>query len=150
MTNVDQQLTVLLRGIDQCYTANELRDRIASGKKLRAKLGMDPTAPDLTLGHTVVLRKLRQFQDLGHKAVLIIGDYTARIGDPSGKSKTRPMLTEADVEINSQTYLQQAGKVLDLSPEKLEVRRNGEWLSKMITPMHDLIVHANRTVALTH
>lgn len=131
MSTVDQQLAVLLRGIDQCYTPAELRERIASGKQLRAKLGMDPTAPDLTLGHTVVLRKLRQFQDLGHKAVLIIGDYTARIGDPSGKSKTRPMLTEADVETNSQTYLQQAGKVLDLSPDKLEVRRNGEWLSKM-------------------
>ncbi len=131
MLNVDQQLELLLRGIDQCYTANELRDRIASGKQLRAKLGMDPTAPDLTLGHTVVLRKLRQFQDLGHKAVLIIGDYTARIGDPSGKSKTRPILTEAEVETNSQTYLQQAGKVLDLSPDKLEIRRNGEWLSTM-------------------
>ncbi len=131
MIDVIEQMSVLLRGIDQCYTANELRERIASGKQLRAKLGMDPTAPDLTLGHTVVLRKLRQFQDLGHKAVLIIGDYTARIGDPSGKSKTRPMLTEAEVETNSQTYLQQAGKVLDLSPAKLEVRRNGEWLSKM-------------------
>ncbi len=131
MTIVDQQLGILLSGIDQCYTATELRERIASGKQLRVKLGMDPTAPDLTLGHTVVLRKLRQFQDLGHKAVLIIGDYTARIGDPSGKSKTRPMLTEAEVEINSNTYLQQAGKVLDLSPDKLEVRRNGEWLSTM-------------------
>ena len=131
MKNVDEQLLVLLRGTDQCYTSNELRERIASGKQLRVKLGMDPTAPDLTLGHTVVLRKLRQFQDLGHKAVLIIGDYTARIGDPSGKSKTRPMLTEADVETNSETYLQQAGKVLDLSPGKLEVRRNGEWLSTM-------------------
>lgn len=131
MPNVNQQLDVLLRGIDQCYTASELRDRIAGGKRLRVKLGMDPTAPDLTLGHTVVLRKLRQFQDLGHQAVLIIGDYTARIGDPSGKSKTRPMLSDTDVETNSQTYLQQAGKVLDLAPDKLEVRRNGEWLSKM-------------------
>lgn len=131
MSNVDEQLAVLLRGIDQCYTPAELRERIASGKRLRAKLGMDPTAPDLTLGHTVVLRKLRQFQDFGHKAVLIIGDYTARIGDPSGKSKTRPMLTDEEVETNAQTYLQQAGKVLDLSPDKLEVHHNGEWLSKM-------------------
>lgn len=128
---VEDQLAVLLRGIDQCYTANELRDRIASGKRLRVKLGMDPTAPDLTLGHTVVLRKLRQFQDLGHLAVLIIGDYTARIGDPSGKSKTRPMLSDAEVDTNAKTYMQQAGKVLDLSPDKLEVRHNGEWLSKM-------------------
>lgn len=131
MTHVDQQMSVLLRGIDQCYTPTELRDRIASGKRLRVKLGMDPTAPDLTLGHTVVLRKLRQFQDFGHKAVLIIGDYTARVGDPSGKSKTRPMLTDSEVDRNAETYMQQAGKVLDLSPDKLEVRRNGEWLSKM-------------------
>jgi tyrosyl-tRNA synthetase len=92
---------------------------------------MDPTAPDLTLGHTVVLRKLRQFQDAGHKAVLIIGDYTAMIGDPTGRSKTRPMLTVDDVDRNAQTYLAQAGKVLDLSPDKLEVRRNSEWLSRM-------------------
>ena len=131
MKTVDEQLAVLLRGIDQVYTAPELRARIAGGKQLRVKLGMDPTAPDLTLGHTVVLRKLRQFQDLGHKAVLIIGDYTARIGDPSGKSKTRPMLTESEVKTNSDTYLEQAGKVLDLTPDKLEVRRNGEWLSTM-------------------
>jgi len=98
---------------------------------MRVKLGMDPTAPDLTLGHTVVLRKLRQFQDFGHKAVLIIGDYTARVGDPSGRSKTRPMLTDAEVETNAATYLQQAGKVLDLSPDKLEVRHNSEWLMGM-------------------
>ncbi len=129
--DVNEQLPVLLRGVDGVYTAEELRERIAAGKRLRVKLGMDPTAPDLTLGHTVVLRKLRQFQDLGHKAVLIIGDYTARIGDPSGKSKTRPMLTDDEVETNAATYLQQAGKVLDLSPEKLEVRHNSEWLMGM-------------------
>jgi tyrosyl-tRNA synthetase len=121
----------LLRGADQVYTADELRTRIASGKRLRVKLGMDPTAPDLTLGHTVVLRKLRQFQDAGHMAVLIIGDYTAMIGDPSGKSKTRPMLTTSEVETNAKTYLAQAGKVLDLAPDKLEVRHNSEWLSQM-------------------
>ncbi len=130
-TSVDEQLRVLLHGCEHVFTVDELRARIASGKTLRAKLGMDPTAPDLTLGHTVVLRKLRQFQDLGHKAVLIIGDYTAMIGDPSGRSKTRPMLTHDDVDRNAQTYLDQAGKVLDLSPDKLEVRRNSEWLEKM-------------------
>lgn len=92
---------------------------------------MDPTAPDLTLGHTVVLRKLRQFQDLGHKAVLIIGDYTAMIGDPTGRSRTRPPLSSEQIERNAQTYLEQAGKVLDLSPEKLEVCRNSEWLGPM-------------------
>lgn len=128
---VDEQLAVLLRGVDGVYTADELRERIAGGRPMRVKLGMDPTAPDLTLGHAVVLRKLRQFQDFGHKAVLIIGDYTARVGDPSGRSKTRPMLTDAEIETNATTYLQQAGKVLDLSPDRLEVRHNSEWLQGM-------------------
>lgn len=133
MTSVDLSgpLGVLLRGCEHAYTPEELRDRLASKKSLRVKLGMDPTAPDLTLGHAVVLRKLRQFQDLGHKAVLIIGDYTAMIGDPSGRSKTRPMLTREQVESNAQTYLSQAGKVLDLSPGKYEVRHNSEWLSQL-------------------
>ena len=121
-------LDTLLRGCEGVYTVEELKGRLAGGRQLRVKLGMDPTAPDLTLGHTVVLRKLRQFQDFGHKAILIIGDYTAMIGDPSGRSKTRPVLTEKEVETNAQTYLEQAGKVLDLSPDKLEVRRNSEWL----------------------
>ncbi len=126
-----EQVKRLIRGCEHVYTAEELQLRIASGKRLRVKLGMDPTAPDLTLGHTVVLRKLRQFQDLGHKAILIIGDYTARIGDPSGRSKTRPVLTEEEVDTNAATYLEQAGKVLDLSPDNLEVRRNSEWLSSL-------------------
>ncbi len=130
-SNLDEQMTTLLRGCEHVYTAQELEQRLAAGKRLRVKLGMDPTAPDLTLGHTVVLRKLRQFQDLGHIAVLIIGDYTARIGDPSGKSKTRPVLTEDEVDTNAATYLRQAGKVLDLSEDKLEVRRNGEWLAPL-------------------
>lgn len=124
-------LEPLLRGCDHVYTVDELRERLGSGTRLRVKLGMDPTAPDLTLGHTVVLRKLRQFQDLGHKAVLIIGDYTARIGDPTGRSKTRPVLSDQQIEANAQTYLQQAGKVLDLSEDKLEVRHNSEWLTPM-------------------
>ena len=133
--NPATELALLLRGCDSVYSADELRDRLAlrrsQNRPLRVKLGMDPTAPDLTLGHTVVLRKLRQFQDCGHKAILIIGDYTAMIGDPTGKSKTRPRLTAEDVERNAKTYFEQAGKVLDLSPEKLEVRRNGEWLSPL-------------------
>jgi len=113
-------------------TRDELRDRLAQGRSLRVKLGMDPTAPDIHMGHVVVLRKLRAFQDAGHKAVLIIGDYTARIGDPSGKSKTRPMLTAEDIDANARTYLEQAGKVLDLSdPAKYEVRRNSEWLAQL-------------------
>ena len=122
---------ILSGGCDAVYTPDELKQRLATRGRLRVKLGMDPTAPDLTLGHTVVLRKLRQFQDLGHKAILIIGDYTARIGDPSGRSKTRPMLTNAQIDANAHTYLQQAGKVLDLAEEKLEVRRNSEWLAPM-------------------
>jgi len=127
----EQQMAALLRGCEHVYTTEELADRLASGKRLRVKLGMDPTAPDLTLGHTVVLRKLRQFQDFGHKAVLIIGDYTAMIGDPTGRSKTRPVLTKEQIETNAHTYLQQAGKVLDISDDKLEVRHNSEWLSAM-------------------
>lgn len=124
-------LDSLLRGCESVYTVAELEQRLGSGRRLRVKLGMDPTAPDLTLGHTVVLRKLRQFQDLGHKAVLIIGDYTATIGDPTGRSKARPMLTAQQIETHAETYLQQAGKVLDLSDDKLEIRRNSEWLSPM-------------------
>lgn len=124
-------MTILQQGCEGLYTTKELEDRLRSGKQLRVKLGMDPTAPDLTLGHTVVLRKLRQFQDLGHKAILIIGDYTAMIGDPSGKSKTRPMLSGEQIKANAQTYLQQAGKVLDLSEGKIEVRHNSEWLAGM-------------------
>lgn len=129
--SVEEQVRRLVRGCDHVYTVEELEQRIASGKSMRVKLGMDPTAPDLTLGHTVVLRKLREFQDFGHKAVLIIGDYTARIGDPSGRSKIRPMLTAQQVEENAATYLKQAGKVLDLSAKKLEVRHNSEWLEPM-------------------
>jgi tyrosyl-tRNA synthetase len=129
--SVEQQVAQLVRGCEQVYTVEELKQRLGGGKRLRVKLGMDPTAPDLTLGHTVVLRKLRQFQDLGHMAVLIIGDYTAMIGDPTGRSKTRPMLTDTQIEANAATYLAQAGKVLDLSSDRLEVRHNSEWLKTM-------------------
>lgn len=132
---VDDQLKLLTRGCEAIYTEAELRKRLeasrASGKPLRVKLGMDPTAPDIHLGHTVVLRKMRQFQDCGHKAVLIIGDYTARIGDPSGKTKARPMLDEATIKANAETYFQQAGKVLDTRPDRLEIRYNSEWLAKL-------------------
>ena len=133
--SVDEQLARLTRGCEAIYAVEELKERLtrsaATGKPLRVKLGMDPTAPDLTLGHTVVLRKMRAFQDLGHKAILIIGDYTAMIGDPTGRSKTRPILSDDAVRTNAQTYLDQAGKVIDTAPDKLEVRRNSEWLSKM-------------------
>ncbi len=130
---IDEQMALLERGCERIYTPEELRARLEQAKKagrqLRVKLGMDPTAPDIHLGHTVVLRKLRHFQDLGHKAVLIIGDYTAMVGDPSGRSKTRPMLSPEDVKRNAETYLAQAGKVLLTTPDRLEVRYNSEWLS---------------------
>jgi len=135
MVDVQEQLRRVLRGSDTTYSAEELARKLtrAAERKvpLRVKLGMDPTAPDLTLGHTVVLQKLRDFQDCGHKAVLIIGDYTAMIGDPSGKSKTRPMLTPEQVKINAHTYLAQAGKVIDTNPDKLEIRYNSEWLGPL-------------------
>ena len=130
---LDEQLALLLRGAESVYTKDELRTRLAaaaaSGKPLRVKLGLDPTAPDIHLGHTVVLQKMRQFQDCGHKAVMIIGDFTARIGDPTGKSKTRPILGEAEIRANAETYFKQAGKVLDTHPAKLEIRYNSEWLA---------------------
>lgn len=132
---LDEQVRLLLRGCDSLYTEEELRARLKqaaeTGRPLRVKLGLDPTAPDIHLGHTVVLGKMRQFQDLGHKAVMIIGDYTARIGDPSGVNKTRPVLSEEQIRQNAQTYFEQAGKILDTSKEKLEIRYNSEWLEKL-------------------
>ncbi len=136
--SIDQQMALLLHGTDHVYSAEELKKRLehaakagGGGRQLRVKLGMDPTAPDLHLGHAVVLRKMRQFQDLGHKAILIIGDATAMIGDPTGKKNTRPVLSPEQVEKNAATYFAQAGKILDMSPEKVEIHNNSEWLHKM-------------------
>ena len=130
---ITEQIKLLMRGTAEVFSADELADRLGEaakeGRQLRVKLGLDPTSPDIHLGHTVVLRKMRQFQDLGHKAVLIIGDYTARIGDPSGQDTTRPMLSGEQIEENAKTYFAQAGKILDTSQEKLEVRYNSEWLA---------------------
>ena len=135
MIGVAEQIKLLRRGAVEIYTENELAERIAEkmkeGTGLRVKLGLDPTSPDIHLGHTVVLRKMRQFQDLGHKAVLIIGDYTARIGDPTGQNTTRPILSGEQIDKNAETYFKQAGKILDTSPEKLEVRHNSEWLAPL-------------------
>jgi tyrosyl-tRNA synthetase len=129
--DVAQQLEILLFGAAEVVPREELEEKLrrsaSEGMPLRVKLGIDPSAPDLHLGHAVVLRKLRQFQDLGHTAVLIVGDFTGRVGDPSGQSVTRPMLTPEQLEENAQTYLDQAGKVLDLGTA--EVRRNSEWLA---------------------
>ena len=121
--------TILSSGAQEIVPVNGLRDKLASAGALRVKLGIDPSRPDLTLGHTVVLRKLRQFQDAGHQAVLIIGDFTSRVGDPSGRSDTRPMLTQLDAEANSRTYLEQAALVLDVA--SAEIRHNSEWLGSM-------------------
>jgi tyrosyl-tRNA synthetase len=108
--------------------ARKLKEAAEAGRQLRVKLGLDPTAPDIHLGHTVVLQKLREFQDLGHRVVLIVGDYTARVGDPSGRSSTRPVLSGEQIDANAETYQQQAFTVLREDPDLLEVRRNGEWL----------------------
>jgi tyrosyl-tRNA synthetase len=130
-----RQLDALRRGAVQIYTDEELLAKLArsihTGRPLRVKLGMDPTAPDIHLGHTVVMGKMRQFQDLGHKAVLIIGDYTARIGDPTGANHMRPVLSEEQIEKNARTYFEQAGRILDTDPAKLELRHNSEWLAKL-------------------
>lgn len=116
-------------GTAQVLPKNGLEEKIESGRKLKIKLGMDPTAPDLHLGHAVVLSKLRQFQELGHKVIFLIGDFTARIGDPTGKSKTRPPLTEKEIKENTKTYFDQVSKILD--PEKLTICYNSEWLDKL-------------------
>lgn len=125
-----EQLAAARRGAVEVYTEEDLQKKLErcarEGKRLRVKLGVDPSSPDIHLGHTVVLRKLRQFQDLGHKAVLIIGDFTGLVGDPSGKSKTRPQLGPAEVEANARTYFDQVGRILDM--ESAEVVRNSSWL----------------------
>lgn len=124
-----KQIELLKQRSEVFLGEEQLLERIKAGKKLRVKLGVDPTRPDLTFGHMVVFNKLRQFQDLGHQAVLVIGDFTTRIGDPSGRSSARPILSEEEINENAKTYLDQAFKILD--PEKTEVRRNSEWFGKM-------------------
>ena len=127
--NVDEQLRGLRAGTVDWIADGELRDKLASGRPLRVKLGLDPTASDIHLGSAVVLRKLRQFQDLGHTAVLIVGDFTARVGDPSGKTETRPRLSKDVVQANAELVLGQFDRIL--SKERLEIRYNSEWLESM-------------------
>jgi tyrosyl-tRNA synthetase len=124
--------------------AEKIRTAESEGRQLRVKLGIDPTAPDIHLGHAVVLRKLREFQDAGHRVVLIVGDYTARVGDPSGRSTLRPILTDEEIEANAATFQEQALRILDPDPALLEVRRNGEWLDM---PMVDLLGLVRTTTA---
>lgn len=129
MTSAADQLHVIKSGIADLVPQESLVTKLSTGRPLTVKLGVDPTAPDLHLGHAVPLRKLRQFQDLGHHVVLIIGDFTALIGDPSGRSATRPPLTPEQVEANATTYIEQAYKILD--PERTQMRRNSEWLGRL-------------------
>lgn len=145
---IDEQIKIIKKGIADLINEEELKQKLIESEKnnipLNIKLGLDPTAPDIHLGHTVVLRKIKQFQDLGHRAIIIIGDFTGKIGDPTGKSKTRIPLTQEQVIINAKTYTEQIFKVID--PNKTTVRFNSEWLSKLT--FEDIIkISANTTVA---
>jgi tyrosyl-tRNA synthetase len=139
----DEALTILKRGAAQVISEGELRGKLSLGRPLRIKLGVDPTSADIHLGHTIVLRKLRQFQDLGHQAVLIIGDFTGMIGDPSGRSATRPHLTREEVMANARTYREQAFKILD--PGRTETVFNGDWFRKMT---YEEVIRLNSRVTL--
>ena len=127
--SVEESIELITRGISEVIGLEEIKEKLKSGKQLTVKAGFDPTAPDIHLGHTVLLRKMRHFQLLGHKVIFLIGDFTGRIGDPSGKTKTRPRLTLEDVLRNAETYKQQVFKILD--PEKTIVEFNSKWLEKM-------------------
>ncbi|MFV0350120.1 MAG: tyrosine--tRNA ligase, partial [Halodesulfovibrio sp.] len=126
--DIDKQLEIIQRGCAELINVEELRKKLQRGKPLRVKMGFDPTAPDLHLGHCVAIHKLRHFQELGHTVIFLIGDFTGMIGDPSGRSETRPPLTREDVLRNAETYKEQVFKILD--PEKTEVRFNSEWMDK--------------------
>src|SRR5438552_610871 len=143
---VDEQMAALGRRAERILSEQDLRAKLkrsaASGKPLRIKMGMDPTAPDVTLGHAVPLGIVRQFQEWGHKAVIIIGDYTARVGDPSGRNELRPMLSGEQIDANAKTYVSQVGKVLMTDPAHFELRFNGEWLAKL--NLVDIIKLASR------
>ena len=129
MATVDQQLALITRGADEIIQEEELREKLASGRPLRVKAGFDPTAPDLHLGHTVLINKLRQFQELGHEVIFLIGDFTGMIGDPTGKSTTRPPLSREDVLRNAETYKEQVFKILDES--KTRVAFNSSWMNEV-------------------
>src|SRR5688500_6244243 len=124
-----EQIELIRRGADELLIESELLDRLKSGRPLKVKAGFDPTAPDLHLGHTVLLNKLKQLQDLGHQAVFLVGDFTGMIGGPSGKNATRPPLTREEVERNARTYTDQVFRILDRG--RTEVRFNSEWMGKL-------------------
>ena len=129
MNDFKKQLEIIKQGIDEIIGEDNLIEKLKSGKKLTIKVGFDPTAPDLHIGHTVILKKMRQFQDLGHKVIFLIGDFTGKIGDPSGKNKTRPPLTTNEIKTNAKTYEDQVLKVLD--PDKTIIDFNSRWGDKM-------------------
>ena len=144
MSEIENALAQIRRGAESVIKEEELRERLALGRPLRIKAGFDPTAPDLHLGHTVLLNKMRQFQDLGHRVIFLIGDFTGMIGDPTGKSATRRPLTREDVEANARTYADQVFKVLDR--ERTELRFNSEWFGRM-TAADMIRLAAQHTVA---
>jgi tyrosyl-tRNA synthetase len=144
MKSIEQQLEIIQRGIDEILVEKELVAKLKEGRPLRIKAGFDPTAPDLHLGHTVLINKLRQFQDLGHEVMFLIGDFTGMIGDPTGKSVTRPPLTQEDVENNAKTYQQQIFKILD--EDKTHVMFNSHWMGYM-TSVDMIKLAASSTVA---
>lgn len=131
MTDMNVVLAELKRGVEQIFSEQDFIDKLKENRPLRIKLGADPTAPDIHLGHTVILNKLRQFQNFGHEVIFLIGDFTATVGDPSGKNATRPPLSREDVLRNAETYKTQIFKILD--PQKTRVVFNSEWLSELGT-----------------
>lgn len=144
MASIDKSLQIIRRGVQEILLEDELIERLKSGKPLRVKAGFDPTAPDLHLGHTVLLTKMRQFQELGHEVQFLIGDFTGMIGDPSGKNETRPPLTREEVQKNADTYRAQVMKVLD--PAKTTILFNSEWMDKL-TAVDLIKLAATHTVA---
>lgn len=146
MTDIAQSMALIERGAVDIVDREELRARLAEGRPLRVKAGFDPTRPDLHLGHVVLMNKLRQFQELGHHVIFIVGDFTAQVGDPTGRNKSRPPLTKEEVLAGAKTYAEQALKVLD--KDKCEIRYNSEWLDKL-SPQDMVRLAARRTVART-
>jgi tyrosyl-tRNA synthetase len=129
VTSIDDQIAYLRKGVSEIIREEDLRERLKLGRPLRVKAGFDPTAPDLHLGHTVLLRKMKHFQDMGHQVIFLIGDMTGLIGDPTGRNAMRPPLTRLEIDQNAETYKEQVFKILD--PSKTEIRFNSEWLGKM-------------------
>ncbi len=144
MTSIDRQIEIIRRGCDELLRETELREKLAIGRPLRIKAGFDPTAPDLHLGHTVLINKLRQFQELGHHVLFLIGDFTGMIGDPTGKNATRPPLTREEVARNAKTYTEQVFRILDR--ERTEVVFNSTWMDRM-TAVDMIRLAASHTVA---